>query len=160
MEDEKIEKFLIKNPQWVFVTSIMVAVIGVTISVVLTLLLCLGMAHPVFIVADCLSAVIALIGLFCIYGCKKEKFIFENETFTYVKIFKKTQSARLEDIDKVVIKYSLISKVKMYDIQGNVLLNFIDDGTSFADGSFIKVLKQRNVKVIESGKNWMAYHLS
>lgn len=160
MENEKIEKFLIKNPLWTFIVSIILVVIGGAASVALTVFLCLNLLHLVFIVVDCLSAIFALFGCFGIYANIKEKFIFENETFTYVKVLKKAQSARLEDIDKVEIDYSLLIKVRVCDSQGKILLSFLDDGTVFSDGNFIKVLKQRNVKVIESGKNWLAYKLS
>ena len=161
MEYAKIEKFLIKNPQWAFVSAIVLTVLSGFLCIVLSVMFCLKIIDKVMFIAILSMCVfLALIGLFCIYGCKKEKFIFENETFTYIKVFKKTQSAKLEDIEKVEIDYSLLIKVRMFDSQGKILLGFLDDGTAFADGNFVKVLKQRNVKVKESGKNWLAYRLS
>lgn len=78
----------------------------------------------------------------------KEKFVFKNEVYTYVKPFKRAQSASVTDIASVKIKHgTMLAKVFFIGKYGNVLINFIDDGTAFLSGEFLNSLVQRNIPV-------------
>ena len=155
MNDEIIDKFVIKNPKWQFITFIILTVIAVAVCVTVSICLLFKVITTTnFVIILSIFSFLLLIGLFGIYVCVKEKFIFENEEFTYVKVFKKSQSIKIENLDKVVIDCSFILSVKMYDKLGNVALNFIDDGTAFKNGLFIQVLKHRNILLIDNREEY------
>jgi len=64
------------------------------------------------------------------YSSIKEKCVLSNGVFTYEKPFKKNQSAKVEDVGKVVLKSAgVFVDVIFYGKNGEKLINFYDDGT-------------------------------
>ena len=84
-----------------------------------------------------------------IYVGKKEKFIFENKSFTVINAFKKSQTAHIDNILRVelrsrgaLIKVSVIGKDEV------CLINFLNDGTSFKNNQFVCVLMHYNIPIV------------
>lgn len=68
--------------------------------------------------------------------------------FTYVKIFKKRQSVKVENIDYVIIrKAGVLYKVKFVNKKAETALSFLDDGTAFDDDIFINALNALHIPV-------------
>ena len=89
--------------------------------------------------------VISAIGL---YAYHKEKFIFKDGLFTYVKTFKKSQSARIEDISCVCLTLSGFPKVTFYSHKKEVLISFLDDGTAFNNQAFLTAIMAYGIPYI------------
>ena len=86
---------------------------------------------------------VSLLGLYCY---KKEKFIFKDGVFTYIKVFKKTQSAPAESISEVIFrKNMLLVKVEFINKKGEPVISFLDDGTAFENVTFLDTLKKLEI---------------
>lgn len=148
--ENQVDEFVIKNPKWVFGLIIGLLIFELCGAVVLTVLyfmqvIVLGVLWPFLM----FIAVLLLPTAFLIYGCLKEKFIYKDETLTYIKIIKKKQSVKIEDLAYVTISCNLgiIMHVKMYDREGKIAISFLEDGTFMRNGLFMKLMGQKNIPV-------------
>ena len=88
------------------------------------------------------------LSIFGIYVYHKEAFAFKDGTFTYIKVFKKPQTVKVEEIDYVVIRrLGNYNKVQFVNKKAETPLCFIDDGTALDDGVFLHVLTKLNIPV-------------
>ena len=148
--DDSVE-FKIKNRYIVFKYLVAFLIISVALAVMLVVFITVlsvyeqhslsraGLAVPAFIVAVC---------DFGLYVDKKEEFSLNDGVFTYVKIFKKRQSVKVENIDYVIIrKAGVLYKVKFVNKKAETALSFLDDGTAFDDDIFINALNALHIPV-------------
>lgn len=148
--DDSVE-FKIKNRYIVFKYLVAFLIISVALAVMLLLIITVFsvyekhsfiwavLAFPAFIVAVC---------VFGLYVYKKEEFSLNDGVFTYVKIFKKRQSVKVENIDYVIIrKAGVLYKVKFVNKKAETALSFLDDGTAFDDDVFINALNALHIPV-------------
>ena len=156
--ENRINEFEIKNSKWIFYISMVLFVLELCAAVVLTVLYCVEMiGYSMFFALIIVVAVFFFPTVFMLYGYFKERFAFKNETFICVKLIKRTQAVKTDDLDRVEISISLcrgfvLSHIKMYNKEGKVALSFLDDGTAFKNGLFMSVLAQRNIPVKEIRK--------
>ncbi|MDE6504765.1 MAG: hypothetical protein K2L42_02735 [Clostridia bacterium] len=88
-----------------------------------------------------LPAFICSLSGFGIYVYIKEAFYLKDGVFTYVKAIKKTQSVKTEDISLVLFRSrGMFYKIEFYDKNGNVPLEFLDEGTALEGHRFINAL--------------------
>ena len=158
-EEEKINKpndFIIKNPLWqkYFFIGFIVGSLG--FSIPFTTLYILNLCDFDYFVYSFISYFFLLPGIFGVYVCVKEKFIFQNQVFTYHKIFGKTRSVKVSQIKIILIKPNdngIISKVEFYDHNDNKVLWFLDDGTSFKDNLFLTACDNYDIPISIVSKN-------
>ena len=133
--------FCITNPKWQKVLFIIFLCIGIAFDI--------GIGIFFIIVPTDLGSLFAAlsIGLFLIiialtglYAHKKEKFTFQDGVFTYVKVFGKAQSARVEDISCVELQRGSFFKIVFYSRDKQILISFMDEGTAIRSGEFPKAL--------------------
>ena len=96
------------------------------------------------------SYIFVILGSFGVYICVKEKFILENKTFTYHKIFGKTRSVKVAQISHINLVLNYVWKlcrVEFYNHDKNIVLSFLDDGRSFADDLFMNACKLYRIPV-------------
>ena len=101
--------------------------------------------------------VLLLLGILGIYVCIREKFIFKNNVFTYIKPFGKTRSIKISDLKSIIFIYSEINnnpfvKVEFYNHNHIKCLWFLDDGTAINGGYLQTVCKRYNVNIIRIAK--------
>ena len=152
-EEEKINKpndFIIKNPLGLkyFFIGLIVGSLG--FSIPFTTLYILNLCDFDYFVYSFISYLFLLPGIFGVYVCVKEKFIFQNQVFTYHKIFGKTRSVKVSQIKIILVKPNdngIISKVEFYDHNDNKVLWFLDDGTSFRDNLFLTACDKYDIPI-------------
>ena len=141
--------FCITNPKWHKNTFIGFLVFGVVGAVVMTILwLIFRFDWGILVGSMIIFAIPLLISPFGLYIYHKEKFYFENETFTYIKPFKKSQSATVSQILRVKISTNGFTRVTFIGKNGEKLISFLDDGTSFRNNRFIAALMHYNIPII------------
>ena len=158
-EEEKINKpndFIIKNPLWqkYFFIGFIVGSLGFIIP--FTTLYILNLCDFDYFVYSFISYFFLLPGIFGVYVCVKEKFIFQNQVFTYHKIFGKTRSAKVSQIKIILVKPNdnvIFSKIEFYDHNDNKVLWFLDDGTSFRDNLFLTACDKYDIPISIVSKN-------
>lgn len=158
-EEEKINKpndFIIKNPLWqkYFFIGFIVGSLGFIIP--FTTLYIINLCDFDYFVYSFISYFFLLPGIFGVYVCVKEKFIFQNQVFTYHKIFGKTRSVKVSQIKIILVKPNdngIISKVEFYDHNDNKVLWFLDDGTSFRDNLFLTACDKYDIPISIVSKN-------
>lgn len=145
--------FTIKNPLWAWIISWVLTAIGFgTVAVVTVLYFTISMDDVLFSVLEAGGGVFGVMGLLCDYICFMEKFELKDGVFRYRKPFKKKQSASVQDIDRVEVHSSkafipILCDVIFYGKDGKKLINFLDDGTSFQGGQFIRALQALNIPI-------------
>ena len=165
--DGKVEKFEIKNPLWVLYTVVVFTILCLSIATVLTVLFCVNIIEfKSFIISMPLVALFVIGLVFCLVGYVSEKFIFNDETFTYSNFLGRKRSVKVEDLAYVNLRFNGFVKVKefsyvklyakgnveieMVDKNGKIVFKFSDYyGTAFKNGLFGMVLTQRNIEVKE-----------
>lgn len=88
-----------------------------------------------------------------LYAHFKEEFRFQNGILTYVKAFRATQSTPIESVASFYIgSYgpTMFIKVVFLDKEGNVLISFLDDGTSLRKGHLERLLQQYQIPMIDT----------
>jgi hypothetical protein len=147
--DEK-DYFLIRAPKWQLILFIVLLFLSLSGFISALFFLDLGkLDNGDFIPISIICGLFFFLGILGIYVWNKELMKYENGILTYVKIFKKSQSAKVTDI-----KYFFIGntgnmiKVVLIDEVGETLINFIDDGTAFRTGDFLGTLLKNGVKEI------------
>ena len=147
--EEKAYEFCIKNPKWQRNTFWGFLAFGVLGAIVVTVLwLILRFDWGILLAALFIFALFLIIAALGLYVWYKEKFVFKNGTFTYVKVFRKAQSANVEDLARVEITTRGIPLVTFIGKDGQKLLSFRDDGTSFRKNKFMGALMHYDVPVI------------
>ena len=166
MENNKIDNFVIRNPSWIFYLALAGLLICLSLAVTITVLYCIGICKFLtFIIVISISCVFLIAFLICIFAYFKERFVFNQNTFTYVKTVGKPQSVNIENLSCVNIYPVYFSKVKnwsyvklhqkgfvtveMIDKDSNVALKFTDNGVILSGDLFGTVLVQNNIIVNE-----------
>ena len=148
---ESVYNFKIKSPPIIkTICLILLAVLGL-FTVVITVFHFAGIlndfwneAAPFYIIPILGTA----LTWFALYVYNKEEFSLQNGEYKYVKVFKKTQSARVEDISYVKITRRGLIKVEFFDKSEKVVISFYDDGTSFGyNNVFLNSLFAFNIPV-------------
>lgn len=96
-----------------------------------------------------------LIGICAIglYAHFKEEFRFQNGILTYVKAFRATQSTPIETVASFYIgSYgpTMFIKIVFLDKEGNVLISFLDDGTSLRKGHLERLVQQYQIPMLDT----------
>ena len=154
--ENKPTDFIIKNPLWAkyFFIGFIVGSLGFIIP--FTTLYVLGKCDFDYFAFSFLFYFFLLLGIFGVYVCVKEKFIFQNQVFAYHKIFGKTRSVKVSQIKIILIKSNdtgILSKVEFYDHNENKVLWFSDDGTSFKDNLFLTACDKYDIPISIVSKN-------
>lgn len=154
--ENKPNDFIIKNPLWAkyFFIGFIVGSLGVILS--FTILYLLNLCDFDYFVFSFIFYFFLLPGIFGFYVCVKEKFIFQNQVFTYHKIFGKTRSVKVSQIKIILVKPNdnvIFSKVEFYDHNDNKVLWFLEDGTSFKDNLFLTACNTYNIPISIVSKN-------
>lgn len=154
--ENKPNDFIIKNPLWAkyFFIGFIVGSLGVILS--FTILYLLNLCDFDYFVFNFVFYFFLLLGIFGVYVCVKEKFIFQNQVFSYHKIFGKTRSVKVSQIKIILVKPNdngIISKVELYDYNDNKVLWFLDDGTSFRDNLFLTACDKYDIPISVVSKN-------
>lgn len=150
--EEKFD-FVIKNLLPLRILSWIFAGIGL-LAVVLAPILYVTetIGYVIFIATISGGAIVAAGGAICVYGATMEKFEFKDGVFSYRKPFKKNQSARAQDINRVEVHGALaaaiIVNVVFYGENDKKLINFLDDGTAFHGGKFLKALGGLHIPIL------------
>ncbi|MBR2023153.1 MAG: hypothetical protein IJ996_01375 [Clostridia bacterium] len=140
--------FCIKSPKWQRNTFFGFLAFGGIGSIVITVLwLIFSFDWGIWLVALLGLSIPLLISVFGLYVWYREKFCFENETFTYVKPFGKTQSAKISDVARVEMSATVFIRVTMIGKNGETLLFFHDDGTALRN-AFTAVLMHYNIPLV------------
>lgn len=137
-------EFEIRNPKILKQLLKILLAVNVVLTAFVVGLIIFKVFSPMWIIVDVLPYIAVAFGF---YVDKKEKFVLKDGEFKYVKIFRKSQSIKIEEIERVDIVHSLIGKVIFYDKQGNKKLYFLDDGTAADNPIFLNALMQLNIDV-------------
>jgi len=85
------------------------------------------------------------LGLFVYF---RERFIYKNGIYKYIKPFKKSQSAYYEDVEFVEVKgKGILIDVIFWGKDGTKLISFYDDGTAFRSGEFERSLIANKISI-------------
>lgn len=158
-EEEKINKptdFIIGNPLGLKYFFIGLIVGGLGLIIPFTILYIFNLCDFDYFVYSFISYFFLLLGIFGVCVCIKEKFIFQNQVFSYHKIFGKTRSAKVPQIKIILVKPNdnvIFSKIEFYDHNDNKVLWFLDDGTSFKDNLFLTACNTFNIPICVVSKN-------
>ncbi len=143
------EDFIIKAPIWAKYIFIGFTIVSGSLVLAFTFLYMLKMCDINYFIFSVIFLFTLLIGLFGVYAYIREKFVFKDQVFTYLKIFGKARSANVNEIKKVVIKYGngILCKVIFYNLNNEKILWYRDDGTAFKDGLFMNACENNNILV-------------
>ncbi|MDE6059732.1 MAG: hypothetical protein K2G44_06825 [Clostridia bacterium] len=143
--------FVIRSAKWQGVALAVFAALGFLIIVTgicVKLFVLDNLALMILLV--CMGCFFLGIGVVGLYVYFTESFELKDGVFRYVKPFRKSQSAAVQDIAQVKIqsvRTPYIVDVVFYDMNGNKLINFYDDGTAFKGNFFLLALKGYNIPV-------------
>ncbi len=149
MNEDSLD-FCITAPKWQIITFFVGLFLGIALMIFAAVFYCINPTElENFFGILFIGFFFASLSTLGIYVGKKEKFIFENKSFTFIKAFKKSQSAKIEDISRVEIKlYGAILNVSVIGKDGLRVINFLDDGTSFKNNHFVCVLMHYDIPII------------
>ncbi len=116
----------------------------VGLFIAFTVLIIKGIIGPIIYLVVFIPLLLLVFGL---YVVKKEKFTLKDEEFKYVKIFKKAQSIKVQEIERVDIVHSYFGKVEFVSKEGEKKLTFIDDGTAANNPLFLDALEFYKIQV-------------
>jgi len=147
--DEK-DYFLIRAPKWQLIFFIVILFLSLAGFITALVFLDLGKLDSEDFIPICIiCGLFFFLGILGIYGWNKELMKYEMGILTYVKISKKSQSAKVTDIKYFYIgNTGNMIKVVLIDEVGNTLINFIDDGSAFRTGDFLGTLLKNGVREI------------
>jgi hypothetical protein len=152
IKDNKYENspsnFIIKNPRLHFDILFSFLVFGLTFFLDFSAFYVLSLIPFSVFGIGFVGLFFAVIGGLGVYVYFREKFIFNGEEYKYIKPFTGTKKARLSDIGSVQFSYSnesLFKNVYFMTKDDRVIFSFLDDGTAFKDGYFIKSLENNNI---------------
>lgn len=150
IRENTITDFVITNPTWQKYLFIGLAIGSLGFILPFSLLYAFNKCEFDYFCYSFVFYIFLLLGIFGIYVCFKEKFVFENETFSYHKLFAKTKSAHTSNIKKVLLSRTFIGavvKVNFCDNEYNDLLSFLDDGSAFKDDLFVNACKKYDIPI-------------
>lgn len=139
-------EFEIRSPRWAYIVMIFTVILGGIITVAGIICTIMQVAEEIFVLIF-LGVFFLVLGLIGMYAYKKECFMYKGKEYTYIKPFRKSQSAPVHEIDKVVVRTTqgVIMYVYFYDKDGKKLISFADDGTAFKSGEFEDSLEANNI---------------
>lgn len=103
-----------------------------------------GILEPIIYLVVFIPLALIFLGLYIV---KKEKFTLKNGEFKYDKPFKKAQSVKINEIERVDIYHGLLGKVEFYTKNGEKKLYFMDDGTAANNPLFLEAVLILQIKV-------------
>ncbi len=142
-----INGFIIRNKPWMkwfFITLLILSVSAAIIIGSLILAHVMPIETAAFLIITVFAAIASILGL---YAYLKEAFILKDGMFTYRKVFRKSQSVKIENISSVVFKGNGTYKITFLDKDGKVAISFLDDGNAFKDNLFIATLTHHNIPI-------------
>ena len=143
--------FCITVPKWHMILFFVCLSVGSVGAVVVTIVYLLDSSQfAMFISLLFVSLLFVVISALGIYVGKKEKFVLQEKVFTYVKPFKKSQSAHIDDIARVEMRggSGALLRVVFLDKEGKPLINFLDDGTSLKGNKLFSALMYYNIPIV------------
>lgn len=145
--EEPLE-FEIKNRKAIFVVvSILIAL---SIGAIVTFIICLITKVMKEDMAPIILApgIFLLLGIFLLYGTIREKLTFKDKELSYRGIFT-YQSVNITRVKKVVIEFGsgTLPVIKYLDSNGNILMKYRDDGTSFKRGYLQRVINYYGIEL-------------
>lgn len=143
--------FEIKAPRWQRNFFYVVGMIALAVMITLAVLYVNGKIFKDnltdFLGWESLPAIFVISSLFGIYVWWREVFRFRDGVFTYVKPFKRSQTAKASEI--AVVKTSIwgnrFLKVVFLNSNEEALISFLDDGAAFRNGKFQRALQWLNI---------------
>lgn len=145
-EQNTDEKFRIKASYGLLVCGVCFVSLGLSGAIYTIIVSSLGIFSGTIEAGALAFMFFAILGGFIIYVTKTEEFSLLDGVYTYVKPFKKNQSASVNDIYYVQIRGTKkFLNVKLFNEQDKPLLGFLDDGTAFRGGSFIDSLRKHGI---------------
>ena len=141
--------FYIQNPKWQRNTFIGFLILGAVGAIVMTILwFILKFDWGILAGTMVMVAFLVILPLIGIYVWNREIFYLKNETFTCIKPFKKSQSASVAQISRVEVSQKAFIHITFFGKNGEKLISFLDDGTSFRNNEFIAALMHYNIPII------------
>lgn len=148
---ENIYDFCTQNRKWqrnFFMVVLILGIVGILAMLIFWLIF--KFEWGILVAVICILAFVCLISSLGLYVWYKEKFYFKNETFTYIKPFKKSQSAVVSQILRVETSLTArgFLRVDFIGKNGEKLLSFLDDGTAFRNNYFERALFYYNIPIV------------
>ena len=147
--------FCITAPKWQMILFFVCLALGSVGAVVVTIVYLLDSSQlAMFVSLLFVSLFFVVLSLLGIYAGKKEKFIFQEKVFTYIKPFKKSQSAHIDEIVRVELKggSGAMLRVVFIDKEDKTLLSFLDDGTSLKGNKLFSALMYYDIPIVHKYK--------
>ena len=101
-------------------------------------------------VAGIVFLVMGALGGLIIYVYFSEKFIFNGQEFIYCRPIVKAKRALASEVKFVRIRVAGFPRIEFFNNNGKKLMSFMDDGTAFRTGEFIKTLQKLNLPIANS----------
>ncbi len=142
-----VNGFVIRNKpwtKWFFVIVLFLSLFAELIIGILIISKVMPFDMAPFLIIPVFAFLLSMVGM---YVYIKEAFIFKYGTFTYRKVFKKSQSIKIENISCVVIKGKGLFQVEFVDKNGKTAISFLDDGTAFSNNLLIATLTNHNIPI-------------
>ena len=145
-------EFCITAPKWQRIFFYVFLAIGIAAVIGLTVFYFIDSSEPmIFLFALAVGFLFIGLAVLGLYVAHKEKFIFKDKLFTYVKPFKKSQSAHIDDIARVEIRRggAIVFEIVFIGKDGATLINFLDDGTSLRHNQLVRALMFYEIAIVE-----------
>ncbi len=148
------DKFIVRGSSYILYIFIGIAVVFIIPAIILLIMYMKDTAaENDYFEFAIMFGFFSFLGIFGILAYYKEKLTYIDGVLTYVKVFKKAQSAKVTDIKYLYVGLrGNLFKVDMLDSLGNSLINFLDDGTAFRTPDLLGTLEQHGVKRIPEHK--------
>ena len=147
--DNNTYEFYIKSPKWhrnIFIVFFIIGVLGDIAMLIAWLISKFDWSNYWgILIVFTVFLVVSPLGL---YVWCKEVFFLKNGVFTYVKPFKKSQSAELSQVSRVEISQSVYLCITFVGKNGEKLISFIDDGNLFRNNDFVANLMHCNIPIV------------
>ena len=143
--------FCIQSPKWQRNTFFGFLIFGGVGPIVMTILwLIFQFDWGILVGSMILFAFPLFLAPLGLYVWYKEKFLLKDGTFTYIKPFKNSQSAKVEDLLRVEISLAGIPRVTFIGKNGEKLISFLDDGTCINKNVFVSSLMHYDIPIVRN----------
>lgn len=141
--------FCIMAAKWQRNTFVGFLVFGIVGPIVMTILwLIIRFDWGILVGSMIIFAIPLLISPLGLYIYHKEKFILKDKIFTYIKPFKKSQSASVEEIARVEIIGRGFMNIVFIGKNNEKLIHFYDDGTALKKRYLTTALMYYNIPLV------------
>ena len=150
-EDNTISDFEILRPNWEKIFFIGNIFGGIGFIIPFSILYLLKMCDVEYFKFSFVFYIFVILGIFGIYVSSRQKFVYENETFTYHRVFGKQKNVLISEVKYILIippKHRRgIAKIEFYNHDNKKLMWFGLDFNIFKDGLLEKVCKKYSIDI-------------